>query len=545
MALHLLRGEWTPYYLGQRYLGSLGATLVAPLVWAFGPSVWPLRALPIVAFGAFLWLHARWVRRHWGGRAAALSALLLALPSWLFLFLTHRPTGLTDTLLLGTVLLVLAEPGAGWARLVALGAVVGLGLWVYPLFATYAVAVGAVALFESPEWAAIRSRTGWPTVIGAVGLAALVVLALFSSSCAPDGVLARAVVPARVGLGASALAIGATLVVVSRRRSELAAGAAFVAAGFALGNAAQWGSWLLLGIAPTSAAAPACPDGVPARAATLLGDLLPVTLGLPPPRVALGRMPPLEAGPWLAAFAIAAIALVLFVYAERRSLALLARLEPLAPRDRAVATLVVLLLLPMVLIVLSANAVDGYSARYLLVAWQASAVVLAVGLMRAVSWRRWLGVALVAIWLAQVGGANLAYLGRLWADPAREVGWDDLPALEAHLGSLGATAGYADYWDAYVIDYLSGERLTLVPFTPDDRYAPYRARVGAAPVRAVVLRAGTVPPGIGSAADLVEAMRRIRADVLLTIDPVAEPLRTARVVDHRLVGRWDVWALAP
>jgi hypothetical protein len=59
--------------------------------------------------------------------------------------------------------------------------------------------------------------------------------------------------------------------------------------------------------------------------------------------------------------------------------------------------------------------------------------------------------------------------------------------LRAH----GGTRGYANYWVAYPIAFLSGEEIILVPRLPykadlrytsrDDRYAPYQERVAVSP----------------------------------------------------------------
>src|SRR6266496_6042836 len=55
-AEHILRGEHPYYYYGQPYMGSLEAYLMAILFAIAGPSVWMLRAEPILLSLGVVWL---------------------------------------------------------------------------------------------------------------------------------------------------------------------------------------------------------------------------------------------------------------------------------------------------------------------------------------------------------------------------------------------------------------------------------------------------------------------------------------------------------
>src|SRR5258708_39797891 len=48
MALHVLRGEWTVFYWGQPYMGSLEAILAAPAIALFGSTSLGLHLAPLV-----------------------------------------------------------------------------------------------------------------------------------------------------------------------------------------------------------------------------------------------------------------------------------------------------------------------------------------------------------------------------------------------------------------------------------------------------------------------------------------------------------------
>src|SRR5215470_6630021 len=55
-AEHILRGELPIYFYGQPYLGSLETYLIAILFAIAGPSVWTLRAEPILLSLVLVWL---------------------------------------------------------------------------------------------------------------------------------------------------------------------------------------------------------------------------------------------------------------------------------------------------------------------------------------------------------------------------------------------------------------------------------------------------------------------------------------------------------
>src|SRR2546423_6339612 len=55
-AEHILRGEHPYYFYGQAYMGSLEAYLMAILFAIAGPSVWMLRAEPILLSLLIVWL---------------------------------------------------------------------------------------------------------------------------------------------------------------------------------------------------------------------------------------------------------------------------------------------------------------------------------------------------------------------------------------------------------------------------------------------------------------------------------------------------------
>lgn len=160
-AQHILRGEWPVYFYGQPYMGSLEAYLVALVFAVFGSSVWALRAVPILLSLVVVWLtwvlagmladaaHAPSPYRRAFQMLAAWFAVLLPLYDMLIEMRTYG--GYDETFILMLLLLILAfrltkrwREGASYKEQaliwLAIGFVVGLGLWIYPLISTAIVA---------------------------------------------------------------------------------------------------------------------------------------------------------------------------------------------------------------------------------------------------------------------------------------------------------------------------------------------------------------------------------------------------------------------
>ncbi|HYU75017.1 MAG TPA: hypothetical protein VEL31_20305 [Ktedonobacteraceae bacterium] len=164
-AEHILRGEHPYYYYGQPYMGSLEAYLMAILFAIAGPSVWMLRAEPILLSLGVVWL--TWKLAGILADTAQLPpfaqqmfktiAALFAAISPLYDTVLELRTlgGYIETFVLMLCLLIAAfqltrrwQAGAAnkelalrWA---GIGFIVGLGYWVNPLIV---IAVMAAAIW--------------------------------------------------------------------------------------------------------------------------------------------------------------------------------------------------------------------------------------------------------------------------------------------------------------------------------------------------------------------------------------------------------------
>lgn len=163
-AQHILHGEFPVYFYNQPYMGSLEAYLVALIFAIVGPSVWALRAEPILLSLAVVWLTWKLAgelaentrlspqTRRW---FMTISALLAAIPPLYDTVLELTTLGgyiesfLLMLLLLLCSLKITRRRAAGAAsrelawRWAGIGLIVGLGFWINPII-VYAVLAAAV-----------------------------------------------------------------------------------------------------------------------------------------------------------------------------------------------------------------------------------------------------------------------------------------------------------------------------------------------------------------------------------------------------------------
>lgn len=136
----------------------------------------------------------------------------------------------------------------------------------------------------------------------------------------------------------------------------------------------------------------------------------------------------------------------------------------------------------------SGRAVDMWSARYLAPIFWFAPFTLAP-LAHSLSRARFFAL-LAPFWATTLVGGWLSYGGfvdgaHIRIDPLT-VGAEERALLE-DLRSVGVRHVEAHYWIAYRLTFITHEHVLAVPIDPrDDRYAPYRRAVEAAPVRALV-----------------------------------------------------------
>lgn len=563
MARHALHGEFISTVYGTEHLGSLESYIAAGFFAVFGPSVTTLRIGSILLFSIFLSLQAIYVTRTFGFPTAIVSLLYLALPGFRFLSWTYKPIGAYGILLvLGTGILVLAQVRHSKQtsqRLAAgaLGILLGLGFWSNQMIVAYAAALGMVAFLASPEWAALHARLerlsrqfvqipfreALPVAV--IGTAGVGVLAFFSSGCQPVWQFEKVQAIARAVLMALSLATGVAAVLLSRRRLHVSLNLGALTLGFGLGYAPLLYDWLAKENPPVSVIRKSCPTNVVSHIELLVKEILPSLWGVPPlGEIAL--MPVLMILTWGAIIGLVCIAIIAFMWRHRIRLWKLVAFSPLDGSSRPYLVVALLLGLPITLSILSDNTIDADSVRHLLVTAQASSIVFALFVTELSKRSPKVGLPILVFWTAFVGLTNINYAREHWPVKFTRFDPERVAILETYLQDKGATTGFADYWGAYALDFVTSERLTLAPYNGLNRYPPYSNTVAASSVRAFIFPLSNAPGSMSRPDDLIAFLQEenLQSGEKGAFPWITEMIRSLTLQDRRRVADWDVWIMA-
>jgi hypothetical protein len=428
-ALHILRGEPSWFIWGTNYQGTLDALLSALGFAVTGPRPLTLMLVPLCGHLLLIGLTFATLRRHLAPLAAAVATL---------------PVVFTPTPINGVIL----YPPRQWAITAVVAAV-----WL----------LDGASRAHRP-----RARLALGSGLAIVALYLdlftfqfLPALALLALACCQDDAPARPLLRRRIGACALGAAGGATIFALSR-----------------------------LAIVPgvNTVEANAVSLATIRRNATLLwGDCLPLLLSV---RVYIpgARLYPER---WQAPVPFGAIQLVgasllLAGIAFGGAALLLHRLPWPLRRLGGFGALVAATTLLGFLV--SGSPIDLWAARYLApIVWAAPFAIAPAA--RLLGGRRFL-LALAPYALATIVGGWLSFgpyvQGLRPVHDARGAATEEA-ALGAALRERGVRYGAAQYWLAYRLTFLWREAPIVVPTDPgSDRYAPYRAGYGAAPIRAYI-----------------------------------------------------------
>jgi len=438
--------------------------------------------------------------------------------------------------------------------MVALGMVMGLGLWSHPMTIVYFFTLGIVYWLETPEWSALHKRlyefcervvlmsSRELLLVIAWSLIGLIVVAFFTAGCEPQTSFTTAQNIARILLLGVGGALGLSALLVSSRCKEFLLGGLSLLSGFVLGNFPQWKAWLFFGVAPSTAVFPSCPTEVLPRVTLVVEQLVPAMWGtLSLTNIPYPSQPQIDLSTLV--LLIMLVALGIFIWTERTALSSLAVMSPLSQADGKAAIFGLLFGLPLILATLGSNTVDVYSVRYLLVAWQASSVILALFLSRLATRFRMLSAVLLGLCVLQVGIVNLVHVGELWSDRSEWYSPEAISTLEEFLTQNKVQGGYADYWFAYTLDFLTEERVTIAPYNAIDRYPAYSERVLTLPVQSYLFWPGAMPPQASQADDIARELK-LGKGAGLAFPWILERLGKQVVLERRRVSNWDVWLLS-
>jgi len=443
MARHIQAGSWPTFFYGQAYMGSLDAALVAGGFSLAGPSVLVIRIVQTILYLGTI-LTTMLLARQMGFTVlvCALAGFLMAIPPVnVTLYTTVSLGGYGEALLLGNLillatLLLQGRQAPPWAYL-GWGLLAGFAWWVFGLTLVYSVPAGVMLVTsglrgQSPPRAAVRA------VAAAGGLLL--------------GALPMVAWSARNGLAPLLRELLGSAIAGASPQGLIAATASHAV------NLALFGPTVVFGLRPPWGVSP---------------------LGMP--------VTPIIAILWLAA---------IWIGLRRSSWPT----EGLPGRN---------LLIGAALAIAAGFIVTPFGAdpsgRYFLPLASPLAVILAAGVDGAVrrSGSRWpLAIAALVLgfnsWTSfQAAAGQSRMTTQFDSSTIYDHSYDD--RLVEFLLEHGETAGYSTYWVAYPLAFMSGERLVYLPHLPyhsdfryssrDDRYAPYREIVGAAPRAAYVTAA--------------------------------------------------------
>jgi len=563
MARHVQRGEFVPTVYGTEHLGSIESVVAAGSFSLFGESVTALRVGSVLLYAIFLILLAILVNRWFGYPVALVSLLMLALPGFHVLSWTYKPIGAYGTLLvLGTAMIFLSQVKhkTDLSRTLAaggLGILIGLGMWSNQMIVVYVAALGIVAFLASPEWNALYARLEalsqehvhiplrelLPVVV--LGAAGIGVLAFFSSGCQPVWQFEKVESITRAVLAVLGLALGLSALRFSNRTTRLVMNGGALALGTGVGYSPMLFDWLVNGNSPVSVIRKSCPTNAVTHIELLVKEILPGIWGIP----TLGDLVSLPASMvllWAGIIGLVCIALVAYVWRHRTELWRLLAFSPLDGPSQPYLVVALLLVIPVVLSVFGSNTVDVDSARHLLVTAEASSVVFALFLIDLSRRSPKAGIPILVFWIFFVGLTNLNYSSQHWPIKFSRYDPDRVAILESYLRDGGATEGFADYWGAFTLDFITAERITLAPYNGLNRYPPYTRAVKAAPVRAFVFPLSNSPAPGGELEDLIAFLQQASPESGegAAFPWITDLLRSQSVLDRRAVADWDVWIVA-
>jgi hypothetical protein len=483
MAVHVLNGELPAFFWGQAFKGVPEVYVAAMAFALFGPSVAALKSVTLGFFAAYVALNftlldiiaSRWL-------AVASSLLLIFSPPALVFWSLAGSAEYIVIMLLGTmlVLLCLRAEDASPAERAAIGVIVGLGLWVHQLFVAYLMPALLILALRSRWW---QQRAFHRPGKAAMVLAAIAGLYLILGVIAfvtggisfqLGPVMASATAPQkmiRIAAGFCGLA-GLTYALSGMTRQRMR------------GLAAQYWSLVagfVAGYLPVLLySAFVEPARSPARVANvrqlldatpdMFGNIVPILAGF---KVATTERLPLP----LAAIIPGTAALAAYLWANRRRVGRAVSLNATSISLGTDFFPLFVVFMPA-LFLFSGAYIDTQSYRYLIpwyaglsVAWAAGSLTLALG-------RQTIASCIVGTIIAVHAWQQVVWYRMLTPDT------QSLATIEC-LKRHRIRGGYADYWTAYKLTFLSKEEIVIAPTNGVDRYPAYTELVRSLPSRQI------------------------------------------------------------
>jgi hypothetical protein len=163
MAMHLLEGEWSTFFWGQAYGGTIDVILLAPVVAVLGSTHTALQVVPFlqsIAATILMWAVGRRMLGPRGGLMAA--ALFWSFPAAFVWWQTRQSLLYLPIVVLGLIVVLCAQriadrpaPRSNW---LILGLAAGIGWWTSPQILYFLLPAALWLLSRRPESVL---RSGW------------------------------------------------------------------------------------------------------------------------------------------------------------------------------------------------------------------------------------------------------------------------------------------------------------------------------------------------------------------------------------------------
>jgi 4-amino-4-deoxy-L-arabinose transferase-like glycosyltransferase len=482
MARHVLDGELPAFFWGQAFKGVPEVYASAAAFALFGSSVTVLKSVTLVLFALYVALNfvlldrltSRWV-------ATCASLLLVLAPPALVFWSLDASAEYIVIMLLGTVLLLLCladraegrEQRAEKRRLLVIGLVVGLALWVHQLFVVYLIPLLLIRALRSDRWKRrdIGRLTRVALALGAIAVVYLLlgIIAFLSGgfSLQLGSVTVSATAPqkmARIAIGMLVLAALVQVVTATSRAQVRVAMRRYwpIAAGFLVGYAPV----LLYSIFVEPARSPARVANLRqlmSASPDIFGNIVPILAGFKvPPTTDRLPLPVVAALP-------GATALVAYLWCSRR---------------RLLMDFFALFVVFFPLLFLASGAyLDTQSYRYFIPWYAGLSIAWAVGSLGVAHVVRlkpdttyYLASTIVAAIIAVHAWQQMAWYQKLQPDT------QSIATIDC-LKRNGIRGGYAEYWTAYKLTFIAQERVIIAPTDGIDRYPRYTEYVRSLPAR--------------------------------------------------------------
>ncbi|MBM3297804.1 MAG: hypothetical protein FJY83_09440 [Candidatus Aminicenantes bacterium] len=492
MARRFLRGEFSIYYWGEAYYGALDPLLLAPLFKVFGATPAVSHVIPFVFSLLTVWLFHRYARRVLDPRSAHIATLVLALAPPAFFQAGFSVYNYTFVMFFGVIHLILFDRYLRGDRRKTLfflsGLVAGFSWYYFRLILVFWAAIlltAVVKRFGREEWlkwkakaAALSLSRLWNNVLllrrAPLPRAAKAFLAVINFYNLANLALAcflwirgdwfwtlgRLKVKLYLWPIFRTSVLLALLVFAAAhyrkalplwRKFRADAGARFLALGFLAGFSPALAGYAT-GLSPSS------PGGLMALPQIIKN----LTLAVPEMTVRLAgssRIPALQQVSMAVAVAVTVFLAAGLWSQTRRRFREGTPVEPVFP-------LLALFLTTWALGIAGTRLEDPNTTRFFVPLFFCLPVGLALGLKALTKKSAPAGWVLLAAFLANSLAAHIP----VWKNH-RSPAWHELMARD--LAAEKVRGGYADYWTAYYLTFLTGEKIILTPVSGKERYRPY------------------------------------------------------------------------